>query len=152
MINETLKLSGELTIVLKDKDGKVKEERKEKNLVVDSGLDFICSRMAGTASSVMGYMAVGSDNTAAAAGQTDLLGYLGTRIATDNNGTATNNTVTYTATFGAGVSSGAIVEAGIFNDPSVATGDMLCRTVFATVNKGAEDTMSITWTITLSAA
>jgi hypothetical protein len=27
---------------------------------------------------------------------------------------------------------------------------MLCRTVFAVINKGASDTMTITWTITIS--
>jgi len=29
---------------------------------------------------------------------------------------------------------------------------MLCRTVFAVVNKDADDTMSITWSITLTAS
>jgi hypothetical protein len=28
---------------------------------------------------------------------------------------------------------------------------MLCRTTFAVVNKAADDTMTVTWTITLSA-
>jgi len=148
MIKDALKLSGELTIVLKDKDGKVKQERQEKNLVVDSGLDFICSRMVGTASAVMSHMAVGSDNTATAAGQTDLLSILGSREELDS-GTNTDNTVTYVSTFESGDGTGAIVEAGIFNAASA--GDMLCRTVFPVVNKGAEDTMTITWTITLSA-
>jgi hypothetical protein len=27
---------------------------------------------------------------------------------------------------------------------------MLCRTTFAVVNKGNDDTMSITWTVTIS--
>jgi hypothetical protein len=29
---------------------------------------------------------------------------------------------------------------------------MLCRTVFDVVNKAADDTMAITWTVTLAAA
>jgi hypothetical protein len=29
---------------------------------------------------------------------------------------------------------------------------MLCRTVFSVVNKAADDTLQITWTITLSAS
>ena len=36
MINENLKLSGQLSIVLKDKAGNVKEQRDVKNLVVNS--------------------------------------------------------------------------------------------------------------------
>jgi hypothetical protein len=56
--------------------------------------------------------------------------------------------VTYVATFGPGVGTGAIVEAGIFNAAS--SGTMLCRTVFSVVNKGADDAMTITWQITVS--
>ena len=37
---------------------------------------------------------------------------------------------------------------GIFNDDE--TGTMLCRTVFAVVNKAANDTLSVTWTVTIS--
>ena len=41
MINENLKLRGDVAIVLKDKDGKVKESRDINNLVVSSGLTYI---------------------------------------------------------------------------------------------------------------
>ena len=44
MINENLKLSGQLGIVLRDKDGNIKEERTERNLVVTTGLNYIASR------------------------------------------------------------------------------------------------------------
>jgi hypothetical protein len=56
--------------------------------------------------------------------------------------------VTYVATFSAGTGTGAVVEAGIFNAASAGT--MLCRTVFAVVNKGVDDAMTITWQITVS--
>jgi hypothetical protein len=55
---------------------------------------------------------------------------------------------TYVASFPAGTGTGAVTEAGIFNASS--GGTMLCRTVFSVVNKGADDAMSITWTITVS--
>ena len=45
---------------------------------------------------------------------------------------------------------GAVTEAGIFNAAS--GGTMLCRTVFSVVNKGADDSLSVTWTITLTAS
>lgn len=152
MLNENLKLSGQLNIVLKDKDGNVKDEREVKNLVVNSGLAYIASRMVGTSKSVMSHMALGSGTTAAAAGQTDLVSMLGSREALDSTTiSGTNNEkVVYVSTFEAGDATGAVTEAGIFNDS--AAGDMLCRTVFAVVNKQADDTMSITWTITLSAS
>jgi hypothetical protein len=65
-------------------------------------------------------------------------------------GTVSNNVVTYNATFNPGTGTGAITEAGIFNSGTANTVTMLCRTVFAVVNKGADDTMSITWTVTIS--
>lgn len=152
MINENLKLSGMLHIVLTDKNGNVKDTRTLKNLVVNTGLAFMASRMAGTAKAVMSHMALGSSTTAAAAGQTDLVSILGSREALDSTTiTGDNNEkVQYVASFEAGDATGAVTEAGIFNASSA--GDMLCRTVFAVVNKGADDQMTVTWTITVSAA
>lgn len=143
---ENLKASGSLRVVVTGADGKVKEEREFKNLVVTVGKNFVASRMVGTASAVMSHMAIGSSSTPAAAGDTALGAQLG-RVAL-GSATATTNVVTYTATFPAGTGTGAVVEAGIFNDPTVGT--MLCRTVFAVVNKGVDDAMSITWTVTIS--
>ena len=143
-----LKFAGRLNIVLTDKDGNIKETREETNLVVDAGLEFICDRMEGTTQAVMSHMAVGSDNTAPAAGDTDLGSILGSREAIDST-TATNNTIVYVCGFEAGDGTGAITEAGIFN--AATGGTMLCRTTFAVVNKAADDTMTITWTITLTA-
>lgn len=42
----------------------------------------------------------------------------------------------------------AITKAGIFNTAS--SGTLLCRTVFAAINKGANDTLAITWTVTIN--
>lgn len=149
MINENLKLKGNVSIVLKDKNGKVKEERSIKNLIVTAGLGFIASRMAGTGDAVMSHMGLGSGTTAAAAGQTDLVSILGSREALDSS-TVVSNTVAYVSSFEAGDATGAITEAGIFNASS--SGSMLCRTVFDVVNKAADDTLSVTWTITLTAS
>tara|TARA_Y100000356_G_scaffold133094_1_gene139591 strand:+ start:8237 stop:8695 length:459 start_codon:yes stop_codon:yes gene_type:complete len=152
MINENLKLSGQLNIVLKDKAGNIKDERNVKNLVVNKGLEYIASRMKDTSKSVMSHMALGSGTTSAAASQTDLVTLLGSREALDSTTiSGTNNEkIVYVAAFEAGDATGAVTEAGIFN--AATSGDMLCRTVFSVVNKAADDTMSVTWTITLSAS
>ena len=148
---ENLLLRGQLNIVVTDQTGKIKETRDVANLVVNTGLGYITSRMVGTASSVMSHMAVGSNNTAAAAADTDLGNLLGSRKALDSTtiSGANNESVVYVGTFNPGEGTGAITEAGIFNAST--SGTMLCRTVFAVVNKAAADTMVITWTITLSA-
>jgi hypothetical protein len=144
--NEQLKATGSLRVVVTGKDGQVKEEHDFKNLVVTVGKNFVASRMVGTASAVMSHMAIGEDDTAAAAGDTALGSEVG-RVSLAG-ATATDNVVTYTATFPAGTGTGAIVEAGILNAASAGT--LLCRTVFAVVNKGADDAMSVTWTVTIS--
>jgi hypothetical protein len=152
MINENLKLSGQLNILLKDKAGNVKEQRDVKNLVVNTGLAYIASRMKDTTKGAMSHMALGSGTTAAAATDTDLGTLLGSREALDSTTiSGTNNEkVVYVSSFEAGDATGAVTEAGIFN--AATSGDMLCRTVFAVVNKSADDTMAVTWTITLSAS
>ena len=149
MINDDLKLRGDVAIVLKDKDGNVKDSREIHNLVVSAGLTFICSRMAGVSADVMSHMALGSGTTAAAAGDTDLESILGSREALDSS-TASSNTITYVSSFEAGEGTGAVTEAGIFN--AATSGTMLCRVIFPVVNKQADDTMSVTWTITLTAS
>jgi len=151
VLNENLKLSGQLNIVLKDSAGNIKEDLVVKNLVVNAGLAYIVSRMTGTAKSVMSHMALGAGTSTPAAGDTDLVSMLGSREALDSttiSGTE-NEKVVYVSSFEAGDATGAVTEAGIFNAAS--GGDMLCRTTFDVVNKAADDTMSVTWTITLSA-
>lgn len=145
MFKDNLKVTGDVQITLFNKDGSVKDSREIKNLVVTTGKQFIAARMVGTPTE-MSHMAIGASNTAAAAGNTALGSELGrVALASDD---AVGAVVTYTATFPAGTGTGAVVEAGIFN--AGAAGTMLCRTVFSVVNKGADDAMSITWTITVS--
>ena len=151
MLRENLTIRGDLNIKLFDENMQQTMNRDETNLVVTAGLTFILSRMGGTSKGVMSHMGLGTSSTAAAAGQTDLVALTGSRVALDST-TPSTTTITYVATFGAGVSTGAITEAGIFNNGTAATGDMLCRTVFPVVNKQAGDTMVITWTITLTAS
>lgn len=148
MMNDGLKLRGDVALVLRDKKGNVKEERNIKNLIVDTGLNFICDRMKDD-ETAMTHMALGSGSTAAAAGDTTLGSQLGSREALDSS-TVTNNEIVYVASFEAGDATGAVTEAGIFNAST--GGTMLCRTVFSVVNKAADDTLSVTWTITLSAS
>lgn len=147
-MNDGLKLRGDVALVLRDKNGNVKEERKIKNLIVNTGLNFICDRMKND-ETAMSHMALGSGSTAAAASDTALGTQLGSREALDSD-TVSSNTITYTSSFEAGDATGAVTEAGIFNATS--GGTMLCRTVFAVVNKSADDSLSVTWTITLTAS
>lgn len=143
-----LKLQGTLHITLTDKHGNVKDQRIIKNLVVNTGLNFVASRMVNTSANVMSHMAIGTGTTSPAAGDTDLVSIAGARELLDSI-TVTDNAVTYVAAFEAGDQTGEITEAGIFNAST--GGDMLCRSTFTAVTKEADENMSITWTITVSA-
>ena len=149
MFNESLKLKGRVGIVVKDKDGNVKETRQAENLVVDTGLDYIASRMKDAAATAMTHMGLGTGTTSAAAGDTALETPAGSRELLDST-TVTDNTITYVSDFEAGDVTGAITEAGIFNAAS--SGTMLCRVTFSAVNLTSSDSISVNWTITLSAS
>jgi hypothetical protein len=147
-LQESLKASGQLTITVFDRNGNVKEAKTVPNLVVTVGKNYIASRMVGTASTVMSYMAIGTGTATPAVGDTTLATEAGSGRVALTAFTASTNTVTATATFAAGQGTGAITEAAILNN--VTAGTMLCRTTFPVVNKAAGDSIAITWTITVS--
>ena len=150
MLNDSLKAKGVLQLTLIDEAGNVKSTDTH-NLVVSTGLAYIASRMKDTTQAAMTHMAIGSGTTAAAAGDTALGSQLA-RVTLDSTTivttTVTGDSVQYVATFAAGTGTGAVTEAGLFNDGTAGT--MLCRTVFPVINKGALDTLVITWKVTVA--
>ena len=146
MFTESVKVKGNLEVVLLDENGLRKDYRNIDNLVVAVGKDVIAARLLGNTLAVMSHMAVGSSSTAAATSQTALGGELG-RVALDSS-TRSANTITYVATFPAGTGTGSLAEAGILNAGT--SGNMLCRTTFSTVTKAAGDTIVITWNVTVA--
>lgn len=155
MVNDGIKVRGDLNIVLRGPDGKIKDERNVQNLVVTDGLNLICSRLKDATDSAPSHMGIGTGTTAAAAGDSALgTEASGGSYARQSVGTPTLNTtnksIQFQSTFGAGVGTGAITESAIFNAST--SGDMLARVVFSAVNKGSSDSLQITHTITLSAS
>lgn len=139
-------VKGKLSITRINSKGEVVEKIHVPNLVVTTGKEFIASRMVGTTSAVMSHMAVGTGAVAPDVANTTLGTEAGRVVL--GSASATSATVTYTATFPPGTGTGAITEAGIFNASSA--GIMLSRTTFPVVNKGAGDTIAISWSIVVS--
>ncbi|NBO25435.1 MAG: hypothetical protein EBU96_01320 [Actinobacteria bacterium] len=148
MFNDAIKMTGNLKLVLTDENGNIKQEEEVKNLVVTVGKNFIASRMKDATATAMTHMEVGTSTQAAAVGDTALIAAVASSRVTLTSTTVTTNSVAYVATFPAGTGTGALTEAGIFNASSAGT--MLCRTVFSVINKGAADTLGITWTVTVN--
>lgn len=143
---EHIRPKGELSIDIIGPDGNTKERIYINNLVVQTGRDYIAQRLISDSDGPMTHMAVGTSNNAAALGDIGLGTEL-TRQAFDS-ATRVANVTTFVTTYAPGTATGALTEAGIFND--VSAGIMLCRTEFNVVNKAADDTMVITWTVTIS--
>ena len=155
MVIDKIKTRGLVSFVLTDENGNIKQQQ-ETNLVVSTGLAFIAQSMLKTTTNspiAMTHMAVGTGAVAAAAANTALGAEVASaRVAltsaTNVTTTVTNDAVQYVATFNPGVGTAALTEAGIFNAASAGT--MLCRTVFSVINKGALDTLTITWKVTVA--
>lgn len=152
MLNETLKITGDVQITVFDQaTGEVKDSREIKNLVVSSGKTFIAAAILKTTTdspAAMTHMELGTGTTLANVADTTLQSAIaGSRVAL-SSATSAANVTTYVASFPAGTGTGAVTEAGIFNASTAGT--MLCRTVFSVVNKGVNDAMTITWAITVS--
>lgn len=145
--NENLKFTGEVRVVKYDENMNIVQDLSMKNLVVDTGKNFIAQILTGTLSSSITHMGVGSSTTAAAAAQTALV----TELARVSIGTrnASNNVMSFVAVFNPGTATGTIAEAGLFNAGS--SGTMICRTLLSSaVTKTLNDTVAITWTVTIT--
>lgn len=139
--------SGNLTLTLIDSvTGTVKDSRKVKNLVVNIGKEHIASRLIGS-TTLMDHMAVGSGTVAPLPTDTTLGTELG-RVTFSSAPTQTAQMLTFLASFPAGVGTGAVTEAGIFNAASAGT--MLSRTTFLAFNKTATDILNIEWDVTIN--
>lgn len=140
---ENLKVTGHVNIQVIN-SGKVINSIDIDNLVVTTGRNWIAGLITGT-TGTMSHLAVGTGTTAQVLADTTLETELARGTTT---GSSLNNTVSFSSVFNAGVATGAITEAGIFDASS--GGVMLCRTTFDVVSIGTNDSMSITWTITVS--
>ena len=144
MIIDDLQLTGALQISLNNEI-----VHQCDNLVVTAGKNWVAGRFKdGSIPDEMSHMAIGSADTAPAAGNTALATELNRIALTTDGGTVSTNTVQYDASWTSAAAAYAIKEAGIFNAST--GGTMLARTTFAVINKGTDDTVSISWTITVS--
>lgn len=152
MVNpNAIVVRGDWHLVLRDENGNVKARRWVPcNVVVDEGKAHLANHLA-TASAAypMSYLGIGTGTTAESASQTGLTTEVGTRV----NGTKSNPSgaiYRVVGTFAAGNGTGAITEAGLFNQSASSGDTMLNRKLFSAINKGANDSLEITMEITFS--
>lgn len=143
-------LRGRWTYELFGPDGSLKEKRIGTNVICTNGKEFLASflnsAVAAASTFTMRYIGIGTDSTAEAAANTTL----GVEVArhTGTVSYVSNQIYQVKATFATGSGTGAIVEFGLFS--SNTGGTMLARDTEAVINKGANDTLTVTAQITIS--
>ncbi len=129
--------------VLRDEFGRIKLNRRVWNTVTTAGKNGIADQiLAAPTLGVPTHMAVGTGTPS------------GTALGTENDRNAltsktrSTNVVTFVGDWAAGDATAAITEAGVFDASS--SGNMWLSTSFAVINKGANDTLQISWDLTIS--
>ena len=142
-MKDQMKLKGSVVI---EKNGEV--VLRKDNLVVSVGKDQVAGLIFGNRTGICSQMAVGTNNTTPAVGQTALVAAVAGSQGGFDSGFPTAPSagmVSVKRTFGPGVGTGNLQEAGLFFGST----PMLSRVIFTAIPKGAGDTVAITWNITV---
>lgn len=126
-----------------DVDGNLKQKFVKHNLITSSGYDFLANCFGNsTRPSPMKYIAVGTGSTAPALANTTLQKEL-IRKAGDFSHQNGAKFLTLGITLSPNEGTGALTEAGIFNEDNV----LFDRITFPVINKGALDTYRISFNV-----
>jgi hypothetical protein len=143
VVANSMDLAYTVRAILRDRDGNVKQDVTEHNTVTTAGKNAIADQLL--AAPTLGkptHMGIGTGTPSATALTTEI----------DRNAltskTRSNAVVTMQGDWAAGDGTGAITEAGIADAASA--GNFLLVTGFSVINKGANDTLQIVWTLTIS--
>jgi hypothetical protein len=144
-------IKGFMRLRLYGPDGKLKQAIDKENTVTELMDAHTAYRVANTGANVIGYMAVGtgSGQTSASTGLAAGANYNALDSRTQGSAGADNDVV-FVATWAPGDATMAITEAGVFQGNNNTT--LMLYDDFDVVNKGATDTLVITWTCTFGAS
>jgi len=152
-----LGLKGSMVARLYGPDGELKTERKikairvEGNTVTTFGDHLVADQLSDAGLVAPSHMAIGT-GTGGGANDNSLQTELDRNAltSTTQGSGAADNDVVYVGDWAAGDGTGAITEAGIFNHAS--NPGLYVYSSFTVINKGASDTLQITWTVTFGAS
>lgn len=153
MSGESLGLSGHVHMVLRNRYGFIREVQDGPNLIVTDGKEETARLLLGGTFSGDSFtdVAIGTDNTGAAAGQTSLEAEItsegGERAVADRyilQTSVAGDTAQFVTSYPF-TDSFSVQESGLFNDST--GGDMLCRQTFTALAVGNGDSLTVTWKI-----
>ncbi len=146
-----LGIKGKAHLQLFGPDGELKEERIIYNTVTELMDVQVADQMSDQGDGTIDFMAVGTGS-----GQTSASTGLATSLdrnaldSTTQGAAGDDNDVIYVCTWAAADGTGAITEAGLMRDDDNLK--LMLYADFAVVNKGAADSLVITWTATFGAS
>lgn len=164
--SERLAIVGTMAYVLLDEHGEIKQAGSQRNLINDKGDEFYAKKGASVAVNAVVGMKVGTHATPSAAtknGANSTLQTYTTGITANKaidggfptaatKGAGAGWRITWQTTYAAGEATHAtlseiiITNQASFNDVAPAQADTICRALLVPiVNKGANDTLIITW-------
>lgn len=149
-----LKIRGAFRLEVIGPDGKTKDVREKRNLIVNAGLDYlkelILDSVSPTTKVYFDRIGIGTDATPETPADVALGAETARQVpsAYTSGGTGIASIET---TFAAGVGTGAIAEAAIMKGAGPG-GSHLNRVTFAAVNKAAGDALKVTFTLTIANA
>ena len=137
-------ISGHLRLEITSADGSV-EVREHDNLVVDTGTHVLARALFHDTGSYLGQFKAGTDNTAPAVGQSDLIAPVFTKLI--DTTLSQDNVVTVNFTMDTTEGNGTTYyEWGLFD----ASGIMVARWVDLAIAKTSSNQIQGSWTITIS--
>ena len=144
--HDEIRYEDNVEIILRGPNGEIKERREGHNLLTTVGKEKLIERgiMASPATEGPKYIGIGSNSTAALVGDTALGTQLARKEATTRSVSGAVGTLK--KVFAAGEGTGEVKEAGTFS--AEASGSLYSHIVFSVINKGAEDSLEIVWTLT----
>jgi len=151
MKKENFGIKGKVKLVLKDFEGKVKQIIEKSNTITELFDAHVADQLSDSGGAAIGYMGVG---TGSGQGSSDTgLDSTTANVALDSTtqgAGAADNDVVFVATFPAGTATAALTEAGIFQADNNTT--LMAYDDFDVINKGAGDSLVVTWTISFGAS
>ncbi len=145
-----IELSGRYIAKLYDEAGYLKQEVYGKNVVVTNGKEFLASFLKSAAAAAstftMRYVAIGSGTNTESGSDTAMQSELARVSAVVSY--VSGQIYQLTATFAAGVGTGSVYEYGVLS--SSTNGTMLSHDTEALITKGASDTLTVTYQLTIS--
>lgn len=153
-VEEHFQFHSDILIEIRDKDGNLKHRSEQKNLRTSVGADFWDTQLfkVGAAGTTANFIALTTDATAPASGDTTLTseettnGLARAQAADAHTGGTSTSVLTKTFTY-TGSSSKVIAKVGLFT--AISSGILVLETLLTstgTVNANG-DTITVTWTI-----